>query len=376
MRDDACGLQRVLMLGPGLQVMGGISSVERLLVAYPPTGVEYVHISTLEDGPAVRKLQVFAIALYRLLQHLIGGRIDLVHIHFSKRGSTLRKSILMMLVLLWGKPCILHAHGSEFRSFFQSLPVLLQEGVGWLFRRCDRFIALSESWRTFYQDALHLEAHQIVVLPNPVELPPQVPDRTDQNGVRFVFLGRIGERKGAYALIRAFAQVQATASQPIHLTLAGDGEVEAARQLVATLGVESQVCVMDWVSPEQRDALLADAHVFVLPSSNEGLPMSLLEAMGWGLAVITTPVGGIPEVVTDAVDGLLVTPGDVAGLAAAMRSLIENPPYRQQLGAQARARVTPLDIRNYTKVLRQVYDGAGQSWPVTPGVKPIPAGED
>jgi len=364
------------MLGPGLQVMGGISSVERLLVAYPPHGVEYVHISTLEDGSVFQKLRVFAIAIYRLTKRLLQRDVDLVHIHFSKRGSTLRKSILMALALAARKPCILHAHGSEFRSFFQSLPLLLQGSIAWLFRRSRRFIVLSESWRTFYQDALRLDAHQLVVLPNPVELPPQVPDRADGDGVRFVFLGRIGARKGAFDLVNAFAQVQSSASRPVHLTLAGDGEVEAARRLVASLQVEPQVEVLSWVDPEQRDALLAASHVFVLPSRNEGLPMSLLEAMGWGLAVITTPVGGIPEVVTDGINGLLVSPGNVDELATAMRSLVENQTFRQELGVQARARVAPLDIRNYAKVLQQVYDSACLTWSAPPTAQPIPASDD
>ena len=94
--------------------------------------------------------------------------------------------------------------------------------------------------------------------------------------------------------------------------LAGDGDVEGVRQLAAPLG--DAVRVLSWIDPAERDRLLEASDVFVLPSHAEGLPMALLEAMAAGLPVIVTPVGGIPDAVTQGVDGVYVPPGDVEQL--------------------------------------------------------------
>jgi glycosyltransferase involved in cell wall biosynthesis len=101
--------------------------------------------------------------------------------------------------------------------------------------------------------------------------------------------------------------------------------------------------------------MLAKADVFVLPSYNEGLPMALLEAMSWGLPVITTPVGGIPEVVSNTQNGLLVTPGDIQQLSEAMQSLIKEEKLRLSLGSAARISVAPLDVKDYFGSLKSIY---------------------
>jgi glycosyltransferase involved in cell wall biosynthesis len=89
--------------------------------------------------------------------------------------------------------------------------------------------------------------------------------------------------------------------------------------------------------------ILAAGDLFVMPSLSEGLPLALVEAMSFGLPVVVSGVGGIPEVVTDGVDGLLVPPSDSTALAAALRTLLDDPALRRRLGTAARARA----LRDY-----------------------------
>lgn len=371
--NEQKGIQtRVLMLGAGLDVKGGITSVEKLILENTPPEVQIHHVGTFAQGSALHNVKVFLLACKTLVQTLITRKADLIHIHFSERGSTLRKAILSLIVLVFRKPLILHAHGATYQEFYAGLPLLIQALLAALFRRCTKFIALSEGWKAYYSETFKLQENQIVVLYNPVKLPSQVPSRVERQQITFVFLGRIGQRggaldvakslvsfpkqdKGAFDLIRAFAAIPEQERASAKLVLAGNGDVDKAQQLIQELGLQEQVTVYSWLSPVQRDELLVKADAFVLPSFNEGLPMSMLEAMASGLPVIVTPVGGIPEVIIHEKNGLLVTPGNQQEIAQAMQSLIKDEDLRLTLGAAARLRVQGLDIKNYICSLQELY---------------------
>jgi len=359
-RTVATPLQ-VLMLCPDLRVNGGISSVINLILQAAPPDVNIDYLFTHIEGPLLLRIRVFSQAVGGLIWKLLSQKVDVVYLHMSQGGSTVRKSILVLIAALFQKPIVMHTHGSRFHQFYANLPFVAQRLLSWIFRRCARFIVLSDSWKVFYTKTVGLSPTSVVVLSNPVKLPPHVPPRSASKQVTFLFLGRIGSRKGAFDLIRAYAAMPADLRDQAHLIVAGDGEVDAARQLVDSLGLTDAISLPGWVGVEQRDQLLASADVFVLPSYNEGLPMSVLEAMGWGLPVITTPVGGIPELITPKQNGLLVTPGDLEQLATAMQFLIQDSSERQALGRRAREHVLPLDIHTYCVSLIDVYYAALKS---------------
>jgi glycosyltransferase involved in cell wall biosynthesis len=346
---------RVLMLGDSLNHNGGIVSVEKLILKYAPREVEIQHIATREDGSIIHKVEVFVKGLGILLWELLRKKNDIVHVHLADGGSALRKAIVALIAFMFRKPVLMHAHGPEFHLTYFGLPKLAQKGLSWIFQRCWGFIVLSKSWKDFYVVNCGLQEKQVFVLPNPVELPAQVPNRRNSTKVSLVFFGRIGQRKGAFDLIQAFATLPAYQQESAQLILAGDGEVEQGRKLVESLNLKEHITFLGWVNSEQRDSLLAKADVFVLPSYNEGLPMALLEAMGWGLPVLVTPVGGIPELVISKENGLLVTPGNTQQLSLAMQSLIENEDLRLSLGSAARASVTKFDMKNYSTSLINIY---------------------
>lgn len=348
---------KILMLGEGLHRKGGIVSVQKLILEQADSMVEIEHIATLVDGSPIRKSQAFLKALFDLSRNLLLGEVDLVHIHVSERGSAFRQSLTTLISKLFGKPVVMHTHGSEFHEFYNHLPAFLRAVLGWIYRKCDRFIVLSESWKEFYVDALKLKQQAVLVLPNAVRIPHQVPQRIrgHDSEVLFVFFGRIGQRKGAFDLVRSLLHLPECDRARLRLVMAGDGETDRLRELVSELGLDRTVTIKDWISPQEREALSKEASVFILPSYNEGLPMALLEAMSWGLAVITTPVGGIPGLIKHKENGILVEPGDVDQIASAIRMLIENEALRSELGHAARESVLPFSANLYWKALTDIY---------------------
>jgi glycosyltransferase involved in cell wall biosynthesis len=358
--EPAQRLPKVVMLGPELKQMGGIATVENLILNHAPSDVEIHHIPTHNDGSVALRVRLFANAIWQSILQFSTADVEAVHIFLSQRGSAVRNAILTLIARAYRKPVIIHAQSSEFHVFYDSLPGVGKLLLRSIFRQCAYFIALSESWKKYYTQSLKLEDTQAVVLPNPVQLPAHVPDRSSSETATFLFLGRIGQRKGAFDLIRAFAALPEELKTQAHLFMAGDGEVEKARSMVQELNLGQCVTILDWLNPEQRDTYLAKADVFVLPTNNEGLPLALLEAMGWGLPGITTPVGGIPELVTSGQDGILVEPGNVEQLSQAIQSLIENKELRLTLGKNARAKVEPLNIHSYCASLVALYRSAGR----------------
>ncbi len=158
-------------------------------------------------------------------------------------------------------------------------------------------------------------------------------------GRRLLFVGRLSHGKGLEVLFESIAQLRSDGVD-VGLTVVGDGETRPRlERLARTLGIASSVT---FVGSEPEDAVrrrLADTDIFVLPSFAEGVPVCLMEAMASGLAVVATAVGGVPELVEHGASGLLVPPGDVRSLTAALSRLVGDAPLRGVLGRAGREKV-------------------------------------
>lgn len=292
-------------------------------------------IAAYVDGGFVRRQWVMVKALVTFTGLLLRRRVALVHCHASMRGSFWRKGLFASLARLFRVPVILHLHGSEMKPFYQAQSPFLKARIRGHLEKATRVLVLSESWRQFVGGIA--PAARIVVIPNYVSVPP-APDPALRTGRNILFLGLVGTRKGVFDLIPAFARVHAR-HPDAHLVIGGNGEVERAAALVREHGLEDAVTLAGWIDGPGKAELLARSDIYVLPSYNEGLPMSVLEAMAAGLAVVTTRVGGIPELMTDGQDGLLVDAGDQEALSNALIRLLDDAALQRRLAIVGRERV-------------------------------------
>ena len=358
---------RVVQVGPDLDVKGGVSQVIRLILDSPPDEVAVSHLPTLPQKLAVshyrRWRPEYYMKSFGIVVHLLRtirtldalcSSTDLFHIHVSVYGSTLRKYLISKRLHRQEAPFLLHNHGADYHIFYAHLPPLLKSKVHQMFLWAKGTIALSERWRIFHQQLVAIPTYPIWVLPNPVNLPRETCDQCSP-ALRVLYLGRFDARKGGARVIRALATLPDSVRSRVFLHMAGDGEVNATRKLAHELGLGAQVEVRDWIGGEEKQCWFRVTNSFILPSREEGLPMAMLEAMAWGKALIVSPVGGIPEYVTDGVEGFLVPPDDIDAIADAIRKLAENPDLRRQMGTAARKRVEPLDIQNYRVRLGEIY---------------------
>jgi glycosyltransferase involved in cell wall biosynthesis len=212
-------------------------------------------------------------------------------------------------------------------------------------RRCNGLIALSKEWLALRQS---LPGCLIEYLPNAIDVKPyrELPrPRIDDDGrmVRALFLGHIGREKGSFDLVEAAGLLQHMIScPPWQIELMGEAvpqdELERLRQLINEAALQERIHIRPPVFDAEKVACLSHADLFVLPSYHEGMPVSLIEAMASGLPIVATSVGGIPDLVTDGENGLLVPPGQPRELAEALGGLITDPGKRTQMGLAGRQR--------------------------------------
>ena len=180
---------QVVMLGDSLSHNGGIVTVEKLILKYISPTIAVYHIGTHESGSMARRLRLYSSGLVKFISRLLTHRVDLVHIHLADWGSVPRKALIAIVALLFRKPIIMHTHGAEFHLTYKALPELGRRFLSKLFQRCSRFIALSKSWQIFYLNELELAEAQVIVLPNPIELPDQIPDRSHHQSLTLPVYG-------------------------------------------------------------------------------------------------------------------------------------------------------------------------------------------
>jgi glycosyltransferase involved in cell wall biosynthesis len=306
-------------------------------------------------GPGHVGLSVFYMVAFcfRMLVARLAGRLDVVHINVSSYGSTYRKIVISGFAQLLGIPYVLHLHGSEYRTFWKDDSRFRSRRIRAMFEHAARVVVLGRTWRDFVAQRAPGAAGNIVIVPNATAVPSL--EHTGGGGeVHILFLGRVGERKGVPQLIEALGRLKPT--RDWRATIAGDGDVEAARAKSAELGLAGHVSLPGWVGPAEVASLIASADILVLPSFAENLPVSVIEGMAAGLAVVTTPVGAIEDIITDNQTGLLVPPGDVAALADALARLAGDPALRARLGAAAIAvHRERLELAPFSDALRDVW---------------------
>jgi glycosyltransferase involved in cell wall biosynthesis len=342
---------RVLMVGPGPNVRGGVNSVIAVFMQSKLWRRYSFHwLSTYDDRGPIRKI-VAALRAYLLGPFLI-GRADIVHVHGSFGTSFVRKLPLILTAKAMRKRVIFHVHACTFEEAFNG-PV--GPVIRWVLSSVHKVIALSPIWAADIQS--RFPKANIVSLPNPVIVPAKdIVRPPEKKEARILFLGRLEPRKGFGDLLMAMPAVLAVVPTA-KAVFAGDGDIEGARLLSAKLNISASVEFLGFLRGEEKIAELRSASILCLPSYLEGVPMAVLEAMSNGIPVVTTPVGGIPDVIRSGENGLLVSPGDVDGLAHALVSLLTNPTLSATIGNAGFESVELFhSVDHVCTLLHRVYD--------------------
>lgn len=348
----------LIVIAGGLRDPGGVTRcMEYLLESWrgSPRQPGWRIIDPRGVGSITRSPWYFLKALAAVGREAAADPSMIVHVNMCEYGSTLRKLPIVCLARALGAHAVIHLHGAEVKTMFEAWPAWLRRLFRQAVARADRIVVLGNSWKEFLCETVGISREQVVIIPNAVPVP-AAPHRPVKDRCRVLFLGRLEERKGADRLLAALHD-PAMAEIDCDVVMAGDGAIDFYRDMARSLGVEGRVRFTGWLDRPAVVELMANSDVLVLPSLNEGLPMAILEAMANGLAVVTTPVGAITDVIRDEQTGLLVPPGDAAALARALRRVVTDSALRDRLGQQARALAqAEFDVAGYGTRFVRLYD--------------------
>jgi glycosyltransferase involved in cell wall biosynthesis len=343
-------MKTVLILGP--PPFGGISSViETILnssLAKDYSFEVFERGNIPAEGSSFFSRNIFRIKRFvEFFKKLRQRPYDFVHIHTPFSAAFPGTIMFMTIARFTGTKILLHIHGTDWDSVYIKRSKLTKFVFRIGFRIPQRIIVLYETWRINIKKLVpKANVHTIANCLEDI----QPPDSTlaqslrqdlgiDINSFLVLTVGFVGSRKGYLDILDALPQVVETNDSVKFVFVGGEerpGENYPVLSRIKNQNLDRWVLVTGEVHRSSVPLYLAAANVFLLPSREEGMPIAILEAMRAGLPIITTRVGGIPEMIEDGRSGILIEPGTPDTIAEALISLLKDDRLRQRLAQGAR----------------------------------------
>lgn len=337
--------KKILMVGPDRGVHGGISAVvNEFYKAGLDDKVELKYISTMREGSKVKKALIAGRAYLDFLTKL--GWCDIVHVHFSSDSSFVRKSFFIKTAYKHGKKIVLHQHGGDFINYYENqLSDRQRRNVKDILSMGNRMLVLTSFWKDFFSTII--DGEKIEVFPNGIvtndsnRVAYAMDGNTnallaDKDFAKILFLGRICREKGLDELLEAMDGIHVMIPEA-KLYIGGIYEDESYKE---EFGKRSDyITYLGWLDEKGKDMYLKKCGILVLPSYFEGFGMTIIEAMLREDAVIGSNVGGIPDIIENRENGILIPAKDSFALKNALLELINDKEKAKEYGKKGKEKV-------------------------------------
>ncbi len=349
MKIDKNLSSQILTISESLNGKGGVVAV---VTTYKTYFHNFNHLASTKQGNIIYKLCFFVVAIIKSLFILPSKKIKIVHIHSASHASFYRKAIFVFLSKLFNKKVILHIHSGRLKMFYESKNYF--NFITKTFNKADFIIALSENWYNFFKDIVK-DKSKIKIIHNIIENNKVIKEKTIREPIKILFLGKIEEMKGVYDLLEVINNNRKIFEGKIELIIGGNGEVKKLENILDRYNLSKTVKFEGWVSGKKKEELLKECDIYILPSYFEGLPISILEAMSYKMPIISTPVGGINEIVKDKINGIIIEPGNKDDIVNSILFFIENKDAIKQMGDKSLEIVKPYFAENVINELKCLY---------------------
>lgn len=345
--------RKVLMIGEYFKhnAPGGMAAV---LASYNEYFDDMQFIPTWRNGNILVKLwYAFYSYVIFLWYMLFDKSIKIVHIQGAAFASFERNMFFVRVGKKFGKKVIMHMHCADFESYYN--PSSHKQRIVDTINACDLYLVLSDSWKTYFE-SIGVQSDIIKILNNTITPPIVKEVNRSLETFNLLYLGVIGQRKGIYDILKALKDNQEKFETKVRLRVGGNQEEDKLMAYINDNGLQNMVTFEGFVSGDKKIECLNWADVYILPSFNEGLPIGILEAMAYGHPIISTPVGGIPEVLKDGVNGVMVEPGNVGQIANAISTFVEHKELVKEYGKNSLVLVKPYLPESVFATLSNMYN--------------------
>lgn len=346
--------KKILMVGPLPPTVGGITSC-MLNIMTSDLNKKYEFVPFTTSRPTENLIKnvydhslIFHVGTKYLIRsalatmhHIIifpislaKGNLKLVHIHTPDYWPFWESLIYVFFSKLSHKKIVFHIHATSFDKFYENGNALVKYLIKKTLGIPDKIIILSSRSKSFF--AKLVPEYKLSVMPNSVKCVAfnnELQKHVKSNLVKVLFIGGTeAKRKGIYDVLRAIPLVTEKCGSNVLFALVGKSDFEKLRTLCREKHVYNYVEILGYLETKEKLKVISSSDIFVLPSYSEELPIAILEAMAAGLPIISTPVGSIPEVIEEGVNGYLIRPGDYYGLAEKICVLAKDRQLRQMMG--------------------------------------------
>lgn len=316
-------MTKVLMVGSAEQSAGGVASVLRLMKQMPFwEKYQCGWLGTqIQRGYAVKlwyALKAYFIALFTIWQY------DVVHFHtVPDRICLFIQLPVLLLAKIGRKKVILHIHmGNQLEDHIHN-----RLFIGCLCR-ADAVVLLANKWKNLFECLFPMVKAKRAVVYNACAPTPPVNYGIKEKSI--IFAAYLDSNKRADLLLEAWKKLSVEYPD-WHVTIMGNRDVEKYKQLSHEMGLDESVTFTGYVTGKEKENIWNKASIYCMCSRHEGFPMVVLEAWSRGVAVVTTPVGGLPDVIEEGRNCLTFPFGDVDALAFQMKKLMASPQLRRNM---------------------------------------------
>jgi glycosyltransferase involved in cell wall biosynthesis len=272
---------------------------------------------------------------YKQIKKIIADvQPDIVHCHSSVAGFLGRMAVRNKI------PTLFTAHGWGFNigvSFFQKWIAIISEKI--VSKYTSNIICVSRFVKDLGIRYNIAPEEKFEVIYNGIELKVESRKPAVNSKIKIIFVGRLAEPKDPLMLVKAYKELSDKLKEKIEINIIGDGPKKNELELFLEENDLGQIHLLGSLPRNQVFDMMSTSHIFVLISKYEGLPMTILEAMSMGLAIIASDVGGIKEAVKDGENGVLLKNNSVEELKKALECLVTDHSFREKMGEASRKKV-------------------------------------
>ena len=323
----------LIMVGPDPYGLGGISRVAKLwrdCNLFSDHNVHYI-ASVRDDDSCISQIIYLQKGLFEFtLSAFIGA--PLVYVHTSSYNSFYRKSVFILIAILFRKKVTLHIHPTHFYEFITSAIGLKRWYIFFLLRHIHNFVVLTKEMKKNIQRLF--PDKQIYVLSNPVNIEGMaIRKKYERAENRLLYMGWYIKKKGVYDLVDA-VEILVRKGIKVHLEFYGTKEIVALKDYIRKKNLISEIEVYGWIRGQKKLEVLHKSTMLILPSHSEGLPNVILEAMATKTPIVATHVGGLREILHDSENALIAEVRNPKDLSDKILKCLEDKRLRKRIAAK------------------------------------------